>query len=535
MGIDNLADHWGSDVVRREGDPAFLIYARRRHQVSYLLDDSIRWADRTHIVQGDRRSTVRDVQAAVGAVARRLIELGVQPGDRVALLSPNSPEWVVTFWAVLRIGAIATAWNGWWSEDEVGRAYTEVEPTLILVDDKRAAFLPAVGAAAALHVEAVRAVIDGSAGSTLPEPVARDEGEDAAAVIIYTAGTTGFPKPVVLSHRALLANLQNLLVTSGRLPGSERKVFDAGVSLQTGPLFHMGGVQGILLAMVNGNTMVFLEGRYRSDIVLDIIERERVSWWGAIPTMVSRLLDDPSLSGRDLSCVRAISMGGAPIAPALLERVREAFPSAKRGLSTIYGMTETGGTVASASGALMVEHPDTSGRPVPVAEIKIDTAVEGGRGEVLVRTPGQMTGYWGRASNDVIDDEGFVHTGDEGRLADGLLYITGRVKDIIIRGGENIAPAHVEGRLLEHPEVAAVAVFGVPDEDLGEVVASVVQVRSGAGVSADDLRDFLSGRIAAYSVPSVWRIGEDELPLTEAGKVNKKVLSATFREAEVTS
>jgi long-chain acyl-CoA synthetase len=262
--------------------------------------------------------------------------------------------------------------------------------------------------------------------------------------------------------------------------------------------------------------------------VLDLIERERVSVWGAVPTMASRVLEHPSRPGRDLSNVRSISLGGAAVQPELTARLRLAFTRAARGLSTIYGMTETGGTVASASGKLMAEHPRTSGKLTPVTELRIDSREPDGVGEILVRTPGQMLGYWGQAQADVIDPDGWVHTGDLGRVEDGLLYVTGRSKDIIIRGGENIASAHVESALLRHPAVRNVAVVARPDADLGERVAAAVELDPAAAVSADELAEFARTQLPNHQVPTDWWLLTEQLPMTDAGKVDKRKLTASW-------
>jgi long-chain acyl-CoA synthetase len=336
---------------------------------------------------------------------------------------------------------------------------------------------------------------------------------------------------VTLAHRSVIANIHGLLVMSGRLPHQVDGERSAAVSLQTGPLFHIGGLQSLLLAMLGGNTLVFLEGRFDPEQILDIIEGEKVTWWAAVPTMASRVLDSPSLSRRDLGSVRSISMGGAPVQPRLLARLAEVFPAAKRGLSTVFGMTETGGTIAAASGKTMAAHPETAGRPLPAVELRID-APDGEEGEIIARTPGQMLGYWGGKEADTIDAEGWVHTGDLGRLEDGLLYVTGRIKDIIIRGGENIAPSHIEAVLLGHPAVANVAAVGLPDDDLGERVAAVVQLNASAEVGAEELSEFAATRLARFELPAEWLIQHEPLPISDTGKVNKLALREGWATAQ---
>ena len=445
------------------------------------------------------------------------------------LLAANSPEWVVSLWAGLRLGAVMAPGNGWWSESEVEHALELTRPSLVIGDPKRLAKVPR--GTVTVDVEELRPLVDGaleatSGGDEVPPPPAGDESEPA--VIVFTAGTTGLPKGATLAHRSWIASLHTTLAVSRRLPQTIPDDQPGWVSLLTGPLFHIGGLHAIALGLVSGGTLVFLEGRFDAGQVLEIIERERVEVWGAIPTMTLRVLEDPSLSGRDVSSLRSIPLGGAPVSPELLDRLHAAFPNTARRVTAVYGMTETSGTVARASGRLIAEHRGTSGEPLAGVEMKIDEPDEDGVGEILVRTPSQMLGYWGEEESEIIDVEGFVHTGDLGRLEDGLLYITGRSKDIVIRGGENIAAPHVESVLIEHPEVADVAVVGLPHDDLGEEVAARVVTRLDATVDSDALAAYATERLAGFEVPSRWWISTEPLPMTDTGKADKRRLKEVW-------
>jgi long-chain acyl-CoA synthetase len=520
------AFEWGTQAGRSDGPIPFLMYSPRRRHVADLLFDLERWHDRIHLVQGPRRLTFGDVSLASDRVASQLASNGLQPGGRLLLLAPNSPEWVTGFWAGIRAGAIVTLGNGWWSRHEVEHAVNLVKPSLVIADQRRRELLPAgISDSQVVDVLTVLRWADTPSPAS-PPPATGDENDPA--VIIFTAGTTGDPKAAVLAHRSVIANLHSLLLVSGRLPQQLDPEKPAAVILQSGPMFHIGGLQALLLASLCGHTVVFLEGRFDPGQVLDLIEHERVTVWGAVPTMASRVLEHPSLPHRDLDSVRSISLGGAAVQPELTARLRLAFPNAGRGLSTIYGMTETGGTVASASGALMADHPRTSGKPTPVTDLRIDSPQSEGVGEILVRTPGQMLGYWDQPDADIIDDEGWVHTGDLGRIEDGLLYVTGRSKDIIIRGGENIASAHVESALLRHPDIRNAAVVARPDADLGERVAAAVELDPASTVSAAELADFTRTQLPRNEVPSDWWLLKEQLPMTEAGKIDKRKLSASW-------
>jgi long-chain acyl-CoA synthetase len=525
--VTTAQDSWGSEVARGGGPVPFVRFVLRRHLMTELLADTRPFGDRDHLVQGNRRISFQAMIGASARVASQLAARGVGPGDRLLLLAANSPEWVITLWAALRLGAVPAPGNRWWSGAEVSHAADLISPAVIVTDAAMAGRLPDDSAATVITIDDIRSWCDDvSAHASLAEPEGR---EDDPAMIIFTAGTTGPAKAVVLAHRSVIANLQNLLVVSGRLPGqhrSDRSGRAGEAILQSGPLFHIGGVQSLLLALLGGNTVVFLDGRFDPGQVLDIIERERITVWGAIPTMAIRVLEHPSAGSRDLSTVRSISLGGSPVTPELTDRLRASFPSVRRGVSTVYGMTEAGGTVAAASGAIMADHPGTSGRALPVVELRIDAPDGTGSGEILVRTPAQMTGYWNDDTPGPIDAEGWLHTGDLGRIQDDLLYVTGRAKDIIIRGGENIAAAHVEEILHRHPAVAAVAVVGLPDRDLGEIVGAIVQIRD--QVTENELVTFATGLLGRFEVPARWHLQAEPLPMTEAGKIAKHELRASW-------
>jgi long-chain acyl-CoA synthetase len=521
---------WGQELVRTElGGIPFLLYEPRRTRLPQLLEDARRWGSRTHLIQGERELSFDDTLAAIDAVATLLRDRGVQPGDRVLVLAANSPEWVVSLWAGLAVGAIVAPGNGWWSEEEVEHAIALTTPALVIGDAKRLAKVPA--GTSTIDVEELRPVVDAAAAAGARRDVEHvtDGDENDPALIVFTAGTTGLPKGATLAHRSWLSTMHQSLAVSRRLPDQLPDDDPGFVSLLTGPLFHIGGLQALGVALIGGGTLVFLEGRFDPGQVLEVIERHRVEVWGAIPTMTIRVLEHPSLPDRDVSSLRSVPLGGAPVSPELLERIQRAFPNTHRRVTNIYGMTETSGTVARASGRVIAEHPGTTGQPLPAVEMKILDPDEDGVGEVLVRTPGQMLGYWGDAPGEgIIDEEGFVHSGDLGRLEDGRLYITGRSKDIVIRGGENIAAPHVESVLHEHPDVADVAVVGLPHPDLGEEVAAAIRLRPGARIGVDGLAEYARGRMASFEVPSAWWLSDAELPMTDAGKADKKRLREIF-------
>lgn len=514
-----MAPAWGStlEVADVRGNPA-RVYTERPRSLAELVEGAQRWKDREHLIDDSRRLGFHDLLAHVDAVAAHLAALGVGPGDRVVLLARNSVEWVVTFWAVARTGAVAVLGNAWWAEPEARRAVDLVAARVVFADPQRAALL-----ASGTPVLAARTVAGLLAAVADTPSVLPVIDEDDPAVILFTSGTTGPPKGAVLSHRALIANLQGFLLRTRRLPSDLADDHVATTNLLSTPLFHVGGLQSVLTAFATGNRLVFTSGRFEPAQVVELMERERVTVWGAVPTMVQRVLEYPATAERDLSSVRAVGMGGAPVPPHVVARIPEVFPKARRGTSTNYGSTEAGGIVCTDSGDAILDRPGTSGRPLPHVQLRL-----GADDEILIRSAGLMSGYW-RESESPIDAEGWLHTGDVGRVdEDGFVYVVDRLKDLIIRGGENIAAAHVEHALGTHPAVEAAAVIGLPHPDLGEDVGAVVLLRPGATANPAELAAHLASRLAHFEIPSRWWFRSEEFPTNATGKTDKRALRREF-------
>jgi acyl-CoA synthetase (AMP-forming)/AMP-acid ligase II len=513
---------WGDQIAEEviNGVP-YRMYTRRPHRVEELLAFASRWGDRPHIIHGDRVVTFGDMHKAALAKAAELVNLGVKRGDRVFLLGWNSPEWVANFWACLRAGAVPVLANAWWSAAEVANGLAALQPALVLADAHAAAKIPAGWRSGSWAVDTA-----GRPGSDAPAVEEGSRDEEETALIIFTSGTSGQPKAVVLSHRAVLARLHMTLHITRKLP-HQVDASARDVTLVTGPLFHVGSMQTLLRAVIVGDTLVLLRGRYDPADVLELIERHKVNRWNAVPTMVTRLLDHPDVPRRDLSSLKSISIGGAPVHKELMQRIRVGLPSVSPKIPTGYGLTENGGQATAAAGSENIELLGSTGRPLPCVEIKFLSHPGLPDGEILLRSPTQMSGYYGTGESP-IDREGWLHTGDLGRLDDkGNLWITGRSKDMIIRGGENIAPVAVERALVAIPGVAEAVVFGVPHPDLGEEVMAIVVVEG--ELTAKQLQDELRSKLASFAVPSRWRLQREPLPTNDAGKVDKAALSARVR------
>jgi acyl-CoA synthetase (AMP-forming)/AMP-acid ligase II len=509
---------WGDRIViaERRGVP-YRMYAERAQRVEQLLAFADRWGSRPHVVQGEREISFAELRRAVASQAAALADAGLGPRQHVLILGWNSPEWIINFWACLQLGAVPVLANAWWSEVEVAEALELIRPALVLADAHGAAKVPSTARRGRWEPGPAGT---GPAAGTGPGP----SDEEQPAAVIFTSGTAGRPKAVLLSHRSLLAGLHMLLHVSRRLPQQVDET-SGDVGLHTGPLFHIGGVQMLLRAVTVGGTLVMPTGRFDPGEALMLIERYRISRWSAVPTMVSRLLDHPDVTKRDLRSLRSVTVGGAPVHAELLERIRTGLPGADARVPTGYGLTENGGQATAASGRDTAERPGSSGRPLPCVELRFLARPGLPDGEILVRSPTQMSGYLGNEESP-IDEQGWLHTGDLGHLDEaGHLWITGRSKDLIIRGGENIAPVAVERALTSIPGVADAAVVGVPHAELGEEVMAFVVIADDTLTPAS-LAQALRGTVASFAVPGRWHLQREPLPTNQTHKVDKQALLA---------
>jgi long-chain acyl-CoA synthetase len=508
---------WGRGTVEEQiGDSVFRVYAERRRHVAGLLIDARRWSDRMHAVQGERQLTFTQHETAVARTAGLLRTHGVRPGSRVVLLGRNCLEGTLAFWAVHAIGAVAVLANAWWSAAEVSNAFSTFSPVLVVHAPEAAHLLPA--GVRTLEYDSVAEVTrDLSQPETVSLPLV-DEGSPALA--IFTSGSTGAAKGVLLSQRSVIANLQNLLLMTRRLPSELADDYDPGVNLLSVPLFHLSGVQVVCSGLLTGAKLVYQAGRFDAGEVLRLIEQERVTTWGAVPAMVTRVLEHPDFARHDLTSLRSIPLGGSSANPGFRERVQRSFPALKGGgAGSLYGFTEAGGLVAMGTARDLAGRPGSVGKILPIVDVRIDVPDDAGSGEIVVHTPGAMSGFI-NGDPAPLDAQGWLRSGDLGRVDDdGYLYLTGRIKDIIIRGGENISCAHVEQALISHPDVAEVLVVGLPHEELQEQVGAVVCLRPGAAVTAEELRACAARSLGRFQLPTRWWLRSTLLPTNAQGKI----------------
>ena len=552
--VDPIAQLTGPDgpfeiVVEEVAGHAMQVYKQRMRSLRELMSQNAARADVDWLVQGDRRLTYGEHDRQARVLARSLAQLGVQRGDRVALVSANVPEWVITWWACAILGATLVPLNAWWKADELEFGLSDSESKVLIADARRIALLrDRLGELPALqHVF----VIDGPADSTVrafAELVAdpSDPGipespidEDDVLAILYTSGTTGRPKGATVSHRQAVANVQNIIVmgVAQAMRGTPPPEAAAGLqssSLLVVPLFHVTGcLSTMTLSYATGGKVVLMPvGRFDPDVAMQIIERDKVTSIGGVPTIMWRILESPNLDKYDLTTVKRASYGGAPAAPELVERIERVFPHMRKTLTTAYGLTETASVATAHGGDDYFAHPGSVGRAAPTVELRVvdDRGVDqpaGERGEIWIKGPTVMAhGYWRRPdANASAFTDGWFHTGDIGYLdRDGFLYLVDRAKDMIIRGGENVYCVEIENVLFDHPDVVDAAVVGVPHKELGEEVKAVVQVRPGSTTTAEDLRDFCRARLADFKVPAYVDLSADPLPRNPAGKVLKNLL-----------
>lgn len=506
--------------------------------------------DKEFLVQGERRVTYAEFARMVWGTAAALQRRGIGYGDRLAILGHNSIDYLVLVFAASSIGAVTVALNAWWVEEEIEFALRDSGARMLVVDDRlfgRVARLAGAidtleqvfyRGAGALPAGTRSASELAGLGGEIPE-VPLDE--DDAFVILYTSATTGRPKGCITSHRGTITQVMGIVLhgMASAMLGEPSPIPVGGgqaVSLMTAPLFHVAGVHtGVCTAMAAGAKVVMTEGRFDAAHVLSLVEKERVTTWSAVPTMLHRVIHSPRVRDFDLKSLLRISFGGAPIAPETMALAREVLPVSP-GLTNGYGLTETHGIVMLCGGSDLREHPTSCGRPMPFFDVKLvdehgREVPEGALGEVLLRSPTVTPGYWNRpdATAEAIRD-GWLHTGDIARRdAHGLYHLVDRAKDTIIRGGENVYSVEIENCLATHPEIDEAAVIGAPDPDVGERVKAVVYRVSGSQLTADDVRAHVAAKLASFKVPEIVEFRDAPLPRSPAGKVLKNELRGQTR------
>jgi long-chain acyl-CoA synthetase len=512
-------------------------FVRAPRTIVDLFDMGAAHEPLVHIVHGDERLTFGDVRRQARSLAGALQStFGVVPGDRVVIAMRNLPEFVVAFWGTALVGGIVVPLNAWWTGGELDYALRDAGASVAVMDDerldrvlghRRPDGVALVGARGAAGDVPFAELVSGA--PIEDDHVARLDRDDPVT-LLYTSGTTGRPKGALSTNRAAVANIWNMVfgaaresLATGRPPRPPRQP----ATLSSAPLFHIGGVAAITAAPMGGTKLVMMR-KWDLAEALRLAVEEGVTNLGGVPTVARQILEHPGVERLGLDA-RTFSMGGAAVPPDLPARARALFGDGIQLLNG-YGLTETTSAVVTNVGVEFEARPDSVGRPNLTADVRVvgpggEPLVAGEVGELCVRSPQVVRGYWhDEESTAASFHDGWFHTGDIGFVDDdGFVHVVDRMKDVVIRGGENVYCVEVEAVLHEHPDVADVAVVGLDERTMGERVCAVVVPRAGAAISLADLRAFAAPHLAAFKCPEALFL-VDTLPTTATGKVAKNVL-----------
>ncbi|AXE78457.1 acyl-CoA synthetase [Streptomyces atratus] len=527
-----------------------LVYADGPRTLREFVEATWAFGDRPFLIAGERSYSYAEFFAAASALACRMTgTYGLRRGDRAVVAMRNHPEWQIAFWAAQLAGLVAVPLNAWWTEGEFTYALDDSEPRVLLVDGER---LPRVAGWAAKN--GARVVVFHEEGA-VPDGVERYEDLPAPdplaappeveilpeddATIIYTSGTTGRPKGAVATHLAQVGAALNpryhaaaSMLGRGIIPGQG----PAPVSLLTFPFFHVAAFTGFYAAMAAGGTLVLMR-KWDAEEALRLIREHRVTHYTGVPATALQLLAAAERAGDGLESLQMLSTGGAAAPPDLVAQL-----TARHGdriePRNGYGLTETSGGVLANFGAEYRLHPAGVGRPTPATEVRIagpagEALTEGEVGELWLRGQSLVRGYWrDEAATAQAFADGWFRTGDLAVVHEGRVSVVDRIKDMVIRGGENVYCVEVEAALHDHPDVEDAAVLGVAHPVLGEEVAAVVRLRAGATVTVEELRAHVGRSLAAFKVPAHVLVRDEPLPRNPTGKILKRELRGPV-EAEV--
>ena len=504
-------------------------------------------ADDVYLVFEDERWTNADMVKSIDEIATVLVErYGVTKGDRVAINMRNFPEWITAFGAATSIGAIAVLVNAWWTGPEIEFGLVDADAKVMITDRERVDRIGDRLQALNIHGLVVRAEGDlppgcdhladvVTPGATMP---IIEIHPDDDATILFTSGTTGVPKGAVSTNRGVISGLfafacRTTVEALRWAPDTPPDPSTAAPSIPacfilTVPLFHVTGCVPVMLGSVTTGARLVMMHKWDPLRALQLIEREKVTNFVGVPTMSQDLVSHPDFAKYDTSSLKNVGGGGAPMAPELVRKIEGSF-AGKASPQLGYGLTETNGYGPGNTGPDYMAKPSSTGRVVPIMGVKIvdpngSEQPNGEVGEVCLSGPMLIRGYWNRpeATAESIRD-GWLHTGDLGYLDDqGFLYVVDRIKDMVLRGGENVYCSEVEAAIFEHKDIHEVAVFGLPHERLGEEVVAALLPTPGKTIDIDELTAFLAERIAPFKIPSQWFVRDEPLPRGATGKILKR-------------
>ena len=509
--------------------------------------------DKTFLAYENEIITFAQAADRIDALASLLVNVyGVKKGDRVAVAMRNFPEWVLSFAAIISVGAVNVSMNSWWTEDEMDFALEDSGATVLICDQQRFDIGAASCVKKNIKVLVVRAEKPLPAGVDKWEEVlplgdkhpGADISPDDDATILYTSGTTGRPKGAVSTHRAIISSIMAFSArnTIFQMSGTKLKDVD-GPEIPTSfilivPLFHVTGCVPVMLSCFVAGLKLAIMYKWDPEKALEMIEREQITNFVGVPTQSWDLVNSPAFEKYDTSSLRAVGGGGAPSPTSLVGKVNDKVKNGNPQLG--YGMTETNAFGPAITGSDYLSHPTSTGRAtwpmiVEVRDENLKPVPTGQSGEIWFFGPMLIRGYWNRpdATAETIVD-GWLRSGDLGRLdADGYVYVEDRVKDMILRAGDNVYGAEVESAIYEHPAIHEAAVFGVPHERLGEEVGVAILVNDGMTLTPEELWAFLDEKIAKYKIPTQVVIMTEPLPRNAAGKFLKRELQQKVVKGEL--
>ena len=513
--------------------------------LKHMWEQTRQFGDRDYLVYQDERISYTDAHKIVDSVATWLLQNEVSHGDRVAIAMRNYPEWLLSYWATLSVGASVVGMNAWWTEPEMLYSIEDSKPKVIFLDQERLNIFSGISAELSFITPITVRAESADTGvanwnellDTEPEANNIEIQPDDDACIFYTSGTTGRPKGAQLTHRGCISNIWSMMFSASlqRLIGEKKGLLEPGAdpiipsALVTTPLFHVTANNCAAHATTIAGGRLTHMYKWDAGEALKIVEAEKITSLSGVPVMAREIITHPDFDKTDTSSLMTVGGGGAQLQPDLVTKIEERVTTARP--STGYGMTETCGIITSIGGDYFIDKPESCGPATPAYEVKIvdpsstETLPKGETGELWVRGGHVIKVYLNRpeATAETIVD-GWLRTGDMAKMdEDDFIYIVDRIKDMVLRGGENIYCAEVESAIFDHPAVSECTVFGVPDDRLGEEVGAAVFVGNNK-LDATELREHCRNLIASFKVPKyVWFVDEP-LPRNASGKFLKREL-----------
>jgi len=542
------------EVQRRHiNGTELLAYKNAPATLRDALDQGRGYGEKTFITFGEERYSFDDYFSSVDKLAHYLVNhCEVNKGDRIAIAMRNTPEWMVAFTAIISVGAIVVPLNSWGQADELTYTLKDAGATLVFCDGQRAKYI--ADRLAQLNCRAV--VVRGEPGQNREHTIDWEDTQQGPAdlpdvdisagdpvMLMYTSGTTGKPKGAVSTNFALCQTLINFEVhsTISAMANSDtvEKMLSSGfepATLLAVPLFHVSGCYSVFLLNLRGGRKTSILYKWDVTEALAIIEKERLTVFVGVPTMSLALLESPAFATTDTASLYSIGAGGAACPPHLKDLIYGKLPDAYPG--TGYGLTETNAACATCTGEAFKVNPGAAGTLSPVVECKTvdehgNTLPQGETGEIYIKSPTNAQQYWNlpEASSATFID-GWVASGDVGYVDNNnFIYIVDRIKDMVIRGGENIYPIEIEGLLQTHPDVVEAAVYGIPHDHWGEQVVATVSVQPGATVTVQALQQHVAAQVAGFKVPSHITLSTQPLAKNATGKLLKKVIRQSYLDS----